>query len=371
MWTYVLTDLDGVEIGEIKNATSRTLSLALNRAATSSFTVRLDNPAVSALFAGDTMLKVYEGSTLRFRGNVVSTELATSGDEPPSVRVNAANPAWKLARRLLGLSKGGTKYEGDRAKIARKMINTLNTDTVTYATNPETGILLLEESKYEGGKGIYIAGPYRPALTCINDLAHTLDGFDWFISPLDNPSFPDKIGTFEATNKFGNSLTTVFEYGFGQKNVRAMNYIRDLNDLTNKVYHLPNDLETESVLARPETVFEDVTSMEYRGRYEGVADAFGITDKALREAWLEEVFRVRKNPRYVLSMTLDIDDGTGRVPQLGTDYWLGDTAKARAMLQGNLLFDGEVRIYGVDIEIAESGTSRVTPILLDEEGESL
>lgn len=379
MWTFVVTDLAGTEIGEVSNATSRSLSLGLSRAATASFTIRQDNELVAPLFAEDTLLKVYEDSTLRFHGNIVTNELSSSGGESPTIRLNAANPAWRLARRLTGLSAGGKAYSGDRAKSARKMINEANSgiETGTSVTNPHTGIKLLPEASYVAGSGSYIAGPYRSTLACINDLAHTLNGFDWYISPIEGETasttteggtwLTPLIGLFEANNAFGSDKELVLEYGYGQKNVRTMSYVRDLSDITNKAYHLPNDLSTESVLDEIDT-----PSVTARGRYESAADAFGITDTALREAWLDEVIRVRKNPRYVVSMTLDIDDGTGRVPKLGTDFWLGDLASARAVIQDTtVLFSGKVRIYGVEIEVAESGSATVTPILVDEEGEAL
>lgn len=379
MWTYIVTDLTGAEIGEVSNATARSLSLGLSRAATASFTIRQDNPLVGPLFSGDTLLKVYEDTTLRFHGNVITNELASSGGESPTIRLNAANPAWRLARRLTGLSPGGKNYTGDRAKSARKMINEANLGTETGPTtinNPHTGIKLLSEASYVAGSGTYTAGPYRSTLTCINDLAHTLNGFDWYIAPIEDEIAnitneagswdTPLIGLFEANNTFGSDKGLVLEYGYGQKNIRTMSYIRDLGDITNKAYHLPNDLSTESVLNEA-----SIPSITEHGRYESAADAFGITDTGLREAWLDEVIRVRRNPRYVVGMTLDIDDGTGRVPQLGTDYWLGDMAEARAVIGSSVLFSGKVRVYGVDIEIAESGSATVTPILLDEEGESL
>jgi hypothetical protein len=379
MWTYILTDLAGTEIGEVSNATTRSLSLGLNRAATASFTVRQDNPLVGSLFSTDTLLKVYEDTTLRFHGNVITNELSSSGGEAPTIRLNAANPAWRLARRLTGLSPGGKNYTGDRAKSARKMINEANLGTETgpaSINNPHTGIKLLSEASYIAGSGTYTAGPYRATLTCINDLAHTLNGFDWYIAPIEGETAVTSneagswttplIGLFEANNAYGADKGAVFEYGYGQKNIRTMSYIRDLGDITNKAFHLPNDLSTESVLNE-----FSVPSINEHGRYETAADAFGITDTGLREAWLDEVIRVRRNPRYVVGMTLDIDDGTGRVPQLGTDFWLGDLATARAVIGGTALFSGKVRVYGVEIEIAESGSSTMTPILLDEEGESL
>lgn len=376
MWTYILSELDGTEIGEVRDATSRSLSIGLNRAATSSFTIRGDNELAVPLFANDTLLQVWEDDTIRFNGPVISAELSGSGTETPSIAVSAADAAWRLSKRIVGQSTGGTAYTGDRAKTARKIINELQA-TPSLMVNPHTGIKLLSEASYVAASGNYTAGPYRPALTCINDLAHTLDGFDWYMAPLDGSevAFVEKkvggpsgyytplIAQFEANNAFGKASGAVFEYGSGQKNVRTINYTRDLNDTVNIAFHLPNDLATEAVSSE-----SDGASVLSRGRLEGLADAFGITDLALRSAWVKEFVRVKKNPRYVVSMTLDIDDGTGRVPKLGTDYWLGDVVTAVGAIAGTNLFSGEVRVYGVEISVNEQGMATTTPILLDEEG---
>jgi len=373
MWTFVLEDIKGKAINEVRNATDRNLSIGLNRPATSSFTIRPDNELMGPLFNEDTLLKVYEDANLRFRGNVTSSEFATSEGESASIRVNAADPAWKLTKRLLGLSSGGTTYSGEKAKIARKMINELNTDAATYPTNPHTGIKLLAESAYTSGSGTYIAGPYAPALSCINDLAHNLTGFDWYMKPIEGEFFGGGwvgplVAQFEANNAFGKDGGVVFEHGFGTHNVRSQNYTRDLSDLCNEAFHLPDDGFSEGGVVKN---YFDLTTMGVRGRYEQVADAFGLTDEGLRKAWLEEFIRVKKNPRQVVTMTLDTDDGTGRVPKLGTDYWLGDMVTARAVVQGTTLYNGKVRVYGVNVAVDENGVGQVTPVLLDEEGEAL
>lgn len=372
-WTFVTEDIKGKALGEVRNATDRTLSIGINRPATSGFTIRPDNELMGSLFNEDTLLKVYEDNILRFRGNVTSSEFATSDDGASSIRVNAADPAWKLTKRLLGLSSTGTTYTGEKAKSARKMINELNTDAATYPTNPHTGIKLLAEAAYVSGSGTYVAGPYAAALSCINDLAHNLTGFDWYMKPIEGEFFGGGwvgplVAQFEATNAFGVKSSAVFEHGFGTHNVNSQNFTRDLSDMCNMAFHLPDDGFTEGGTVK--NYFDNPTQTA-RGRYEQVADAFGLTDEALRKAWLEEFIRVKKNPRQVVTMTLDTDDGTGRVPKLGTDYWLGDMVQARAVVEGTTLYNGQVRVYGVNIAVNEAGTGIVTPVLVDEEGEAL
>lgn len=363
MWTYELCGLNGTAIGEVRNATQRTVSLAINRASTASFTVRTDNELLVPLFEDDTKLRVWRDKTLMYYGYVTSCELGENTGEPAQIKISSVDAAWKLSKRLAGKSAGGTKYEGDKAKSARKIISEVNGEG-------ESGVQLLAEAEYSAaGSGKYVAGPYKPVLSCVNDLAHGFDGFDWRMEPY-NGAPETKTATFIAKPTLGGTATAVFERGWGQKNVKQMSYVRDLTGLINRAFHLPDEgLEAVGAVVKEKN---DATSEGHRGRFEGIADGYGLTDSTLREKWLEEVIRVRKNPRFVVAMTLDVDDGTGRVPIYGTDFNLGDMVTARAVLNGNVnLFNGLARIYQVKFEIDEQGTDTVTPVLIDEEGESL
>lgn len=348
-------------LGEIRNATERQLTLGISRAATAQFSVRVDNPMFVELFREeDRKLQIYDGATLRFNGYITSSELG-DGNTAPTVKINAADAAWKLAHRLSGKSKAGTKYEGDKAKSARKIINELNGEA-------DSGVKVEAEGAYEaGGSGTYVAGPYKTTLACVNDLAHGFDGFDWRMEPY--IAEESKAGIFVAKTVIGSASNAVFERGYGQKNVRSISYVRDVNTMVNRAFHLPDQgLEAEGSEVKMKN---DAASEAFHGRFESIAEANGLSDSTLRERWLEEVIRVRKNPRYVVGMTLDYNDGTGRVPQYATDFNLGDTATARAVFNGETLFNGLVRIYQVRFEINEAGTATVTPVLVDEGGEEL
>jgi len=361
MWTFELCQLDGKRIGEVLNAKDRTVTLALNRASTASFSVRADNDLLVPLMAEDTKLRVYQDKELRYYGYVITSELAQDdGQLMPTVKITSADAAWKLSRRLTGKSSGGTAHSGDKAKTARKIINEVNGEG-------DSGVKLAAEGEYSAsGSGNYKAGPYKTALSCVNDLAHGFDGFDWRMEPyLAEPE--TKTGLFVAKPTIGVETKASFERGWGKKNVRSMNYVRDLSNLTNRAFHLPDDgVETEGSIVK---VKNDATSESYRGRFEAIADAYGLSDSTLREKWLEEVIRIKKNPRYVVAMTLDRADNEGRVPIYGTDFNLGDTATARAVFGNVTLFNGKVRIYQVRFDISESGAATTVPVLIDEGGE--
>lgn len=351
-WTYVLCKLDGTSIGELQNATERSLTIGLNRPAVASATITVTNELLPNLFGEDTILQVWEDKTLRFYGYVLTPELTAGEQMPGTVKLNAADPAWRLTRRVLGKSKGGTNFAGDKAESTKKMIDELN-------AAGETGIKT--QAVASGSSGTYVAGPYKEALTCINDLAHGFDGFDWYMSPVEGAE--PKLGLYEADPTFGEERkNTVFEFGWGQNNVRALTYMRDKSNLTNRAFHLPDEgLETGEALSK-----EDATSITAHGLYEEVTDGFGLVDTTLRNKWLEEVVRVKKNPRFVAGMTLDIQDDTGRVPQVGVDFWLGDIVQARAVVENMTLFNGKVRVYQIKFDINDNGIATITPILVEE-----
>lgn len=357
-WSFVLTALDGTPIGEILNASDRKVSLGLSRAATASFQIRAQNPRLLDLYQADSLLQVWQDSTLRFWGPVVSANYATNEDgSDPAIAVNAVSPAWRLANRLAGKSGSGTALSGDKADMAKTLIDTTNSES-------DTGIKTVSVSSES--TGTYTAGPYKPVLDCISELAHGLDGFDWYLRPTTGTS--GKIAEFVAGAVIGGTQKdTVFEYGVGRHNIRSMTFIRDLSGMMNRAYHIPD----EGADAPGATVIfkQNDASIAYRGLFEGPIDSLGLTDTTLREQWANANIEVRREPRLVVTMTPDIFDPEkpGRVPVFGTDYNIGDFVRARAVMYGTQLFDGYVRVFNVQIEVDDNGRAVAVPTLVDEE----
>lgn len=359
-WSFVLTDLDLNPIGEVLNAYDRGLTIGLSRSGSASFTVRPDNQLLVDVFAGDTLLQVWQGSTLRFWGPLVSAQYGVdeSGTNP-TVAINATSPAWRLALRLAGKSGAGTAYNGDKAATAKTIID---------VTNAENDTEILTTTVSCGSTGTYTAGPYKPVLTCISELANAFDGFDWYLTPLSDTA--GKIARFDAAANIGvQQDDTVFEYGVGRHNVRQITYLRDLGGIMNQAYHIPDAGAADPSGVKVAT---DATSITYRGLYESVVDSFGLVDATIRQNWVDENVAVRRDPRRVISMTPDFEDAgrPGRIPELGNDYFLGDFVHARGQIFDTQLFDGFVRVYAVSVSVDNNGTATVVPTLVDEDSEA-
>lgn len=370
MWRFRLMEFDGTHIDEIHDAMDRKFTGAINRPAKAEFKIRGDHTLAPRFFAKeDLLLEVWQDSAIRFNGYVTTGNYEDSDtSDAGTIAVNAVDSAWKLAKRLAGISTGGTKYEIDKAKAAYKIIKELENEAIYTLGYVETGIKTSAESAYSAsGSGIYTAGPYKSALVCINDLSNGFDGFDWRFEPLDGEH--PKLNLFVAQPTLGETKNVVLERGWGSKNVVNLSFLRDLAGSVNFPKHLPD----EGIDAEGATVVTayNLPSIEQRGRLEETADAYGLVDTTLRTKWVEEVARVRGNPRYVAGMKLARDDGTGRVPTPWVDFEPGDVVSARAVVASNTLFDGQARVYAIEVEVNDVGAATYTPILIDEEGDSL
>ena len=352
-WSFILTNLEGTPIGEIHNAGARALSMPMNGIATATCTVRPDNDLIHDLYHDDTLLQVWEDNELRFWGPVTSVDLGGLPGQP-SVNVGAADPGWRLSKRLGGKSSTGKAFTTtDKVTIAKTLIEEANSSN-------DTGIRY--ETTLSGVNASYTAGPYKPVIQCINDIASSLDGFDWRITPVHGEASPI-IGKFRAEEIMGTEKpNVVFEAGTGKKNIKSFGFMRDLNNLVNVAYHLSTEVFGTNVKA------EDATSIAHRGRFEELTDPNNLESTALREEWVKSVVEVRKNPRNIVSMTLGNDDDPN-TPDFWDDFRLGDIVTARAKLDdGSILFNGLVRIWKINVDIDSNGHGTVTPILVDEGG---
>src|SRR4051794_41167182 len=129
-WTYVLTDLLGNNIGEIRDATERTLTRALSAPATAGFKILATNPLLTDILgsgAGNN-LKVYRNNVLQFHGPILTAQLAAEdATATPTVVCTAADPAFRFERRVAGQSAAGTTFPGtDRLTVAESLISAAN-----------------------------------------------------------------------------------------------------------------------------------------------------------------------------------------------------------------------------------------------------
>jgi hypothetical protein len=345
---------------EIKQFGSFQFTRSLNKLATLSFQVRIDNPLGLSLSAADRYVKAYRNNVLVFVGPIISA-VETAERSTQTIAITCADAGWTLSKRLAGKSGTGTLFSTvtDRAQIAKTLIDTTNTEAAT-------GITTANYAQTAGSAITYKAGPYRKVLEAVQELGNALDGFDWRIHPVENwvngALSGVNIGAIQmAPVIYAQKPNAVFEYGPGTRsNVLSYSKARTRDGQANRVFHLGNDPAT------PNTGNNSAAQTTW-GLLEDVAQA-DITDATMRQKLVDEHVAVRGNPRDLISVTPHIDPGvTGRLPLPFVDYDVGDEITFRAVANKVVRFSGALRVYAINVTVdQETGFERVTLTLEDE-----
>lgn len=371
VWSFQLTDLNFLPLGEVLNAPTRSVVLPLNKVPTASLVVRLDNPLAPIMASGLGYIKAYRNAALQFFGPIVTAEIDATREDA-TLAVNAAGVAWNLAHRLAGKTVAGISFaSADRAVISKSLIDTANGEDETHIDTS------LVSPAYQSSNGTsisansataYAASPFKPISECLLDLAGTLDGFDWRVTPLENyvnnAVISQKIGRFEAYPVMGIAQPeAVFEWGTGRNNVVSFKRTLSRDTQANKVYNYTS--AGPDAPGAPTVVQTDATSITTWDLMEALAQA-DILDNTLRQRLVDEHVRVRKGPRQVVEFQPHLDDGRGRVPQYGTDFLVGDSLRGRICYNGSMILDAAVRCWGAQFDISSENQESITLTLSDD-----
>lgn len=357
MYEIVLTDRSFVPQGTLTQVSQFQFFRGLNKLATVSFRVPLENVHEERLATLDGYIKVYRTGALVYVGPIVSAE-ETADRETRSLAVTSADGAWILGKRVAGRSATGTLWTTatGRHVIAKALVDAANTDA-------ETGVDTAFYT-YSSGSAITHKVQYANLLAAIQDLSNALDGFDWLARPRENwvngALSGSKIANLQIATLIGTTQSNaVFEYGAGTRsNVLGYTLTRTRDQQANIVYHMtdPGNVVTGT----------NGAALTDWGRMADVISG-EFSDTAMRQSLVDEHVRVRGNPRVLIRFTPHIDPGVeGHVPQPFVDYDVGDTVTFRAVHAGVVRFAGTVRVYGIRVNIDPAGFERVELVVEDE-----
>lgn len=368
-WAFVLADSNFVPQGEILNASSRKVALPLSKLSTASFQVRMDNPLADQLMTTSGYIKCYRRPyggewSLQHFGPIVSSEMSGDRDKG-TISVNSVGAGWVLQKRLAGKSSTGVQFTvaTDRAQIAKVLIDVTNAENDTH----------IDTTLYTPSSGstvTYTAGPYKPVMDCITELATAIDGFDWYFNIIDNFSngvvTGNKIASFLAAPLLssGQKPDAAFEWGTGRNNIASFKWQVSRDTQANKVYH--NTSNGPDAPGFPTVSALDTDSISNWGLLEDLANA-DLLDNSMRQNLVNEHVKVRKNPRQVIEFTPHIDPyDSGRLPRYTTEWNVGDEVPARIGFHDVTKFDAFVRVYGVTFDINDLGIEQQTLSLVQE-----
>jgi len=395
VWSFVLTDRQGNSLGELRNATGRSIRFPLNRTPTFNFAIQADNPFATSLVNLDKILvKAYDDSTgsktLRFYGPVVGrdkTRNASGGVIP----ISAAGAQWRLDRRLIGQNIVGATFGTtslsllDRGEIMGRTIDALNAGestniwTVAGDTGIRRGTITASSSTYVTDQRYVAAGTFLAGLSA------SLDGPDWQIRPTEPVTDAQgvQIGLLDVSAAIGTSQPNVaFEYGTGQRNVAEWKDTGDATGLCNRAINIPSgwpDTATQQPL-----VWSDAAAIADRGLYEAAIPGELQSDD-LRLKLIQENVRVRKVPKRIIAFTPVAEDSSApieqrRVPRPFADYNVGDVVRFRAIERfpvtdtlGTVLTYSEsptvdllLRVFAIQIDLDDNGVAQTTVALQDD-----
>lgn len=346
MWKYVVTDLNGVALGEPR-AWQRRVSVGVARVYSAGFRTREIDPLWDAIAAGETMLKVYDsGGALRLYGPVVG-DVEEGRGNGVELRVAAADLAWRLAKRFIQKDStgAGKRYTAtDAGTIAYDVLAQANADG-------DTGIRAGNKDVFGGQTVTYV---WKQALAAIAELGALHGSYEWQLRYVDGT--PPSV-YLDLKAQVGNDVTADvwFEYGTGQRNCSGYTRTRSIDQLATDLWVVGADQAT-TVNA------SDADARTLYRRHEDVVSYGDITVTALLDALAAAHVAIRKRPRSIVGVSLF----PKTAPRFGVDWNVGDLVSCRVMARGKKRVDGTVRIWGADIEIDESGNERAQPILVPE-----
>ena len=363
-WSLLLADLAGVTKGEINNAGSRTLSFPFNRLWTGSFRVRLDHPLAPDLLAGDSLIKVYQQTSisttpaLRMVAEIVSVEEVASESDPGSLAVTFAEAGfWRLSHRLIGKSAAGYSQGTALAPVVRGSIasNVISTVNAERDTGVRIGTIADTATGY--------VGPwyYKPVSEAITELSATLDGFDFRFDPIEPATDAAglAVSRFRTAGAIGQTrANTVFEFGTGKRNIKNLKRQVSRDGLLTRGFHLPPGFPETS---DPVVSSENTPAIAARGLHEALVTS-DITVADLRAALVREHVTIRKQPRQIITF-----EPTSYGSEFFADYEVGDVVTARARVGNSTRFNALFRIYGVDVTINDTGLATYSLTLINSE----
>ena len=360
MWTAYLTDLFGNVLGPLLNAKGRKFTSPFLGVPTFSGIIRLDHPRANDLLTKDCLVKVYRGGVLALNGPVITAQ-EVGNPEGQSMAFVAASVLWRGQRRMVGKSKVGFAYGTganllDRSEIDRRVLQEINAEGYTGIS---------EGSIVASSDGSIGPDHFKPAAEIWADLAASFMGPEFFVRPTEptlgiagSGGWP-QLGLFDAKPLIGTAKPhLVFQYGgsnfSGQRpNVSEYERKRDLEGVATRVWHLPPGFPDGTTnLPRSK---QDTAAITARGLYDAVVDA-DLSTISVRDALLDEHLRIRKAQREIILFT----PVRNARPAPIADYNVGDQVRGRAFVGDKQRFDAMFRVWGIDVDILDSGDEDTT-----------
>lgn len=354
-WQFILTDLMGVPLGELRGASDRTVTVPLSRLTTASFKIPMWHPLADSLVTQETLLQCWRTDVtnvrrLVFNGPIRGVNEVTD-NTTQTVAATATGPYVKMGSRLLGMSKAGVKFPAsgtrDLGLIAHDILDIVNGQEFTGISKGN------HTASVSGATGQLFV---KNAAEAISELASGLNSFEYAVRPV-APTIVGglggwpQIGMLDVAPFIGGTmrLDAIYEYGTPRSNVSGYERAISREGLATKAWISVSgwpDSTTQDLLSRVDTPAQTA-----RGLYEVMVPDNGVLDDNLRQSILDYHVQARKQPRETVTFKIP----SNARPSALTDFEVGDFIRARAVVRGSTRFDAMFRVWGVTFNIDLNG----------------
>jgi hypothetical protein len=378
IWQLVVTDYGNdptppTQQGVLSRWSDLSGRILMNGVSTCSFAVSSKDPLFAWLRNNDALIKLYRKNldgtrTLLFHGPAWTLE-ETGAASGVSLRVNCVDPMYRLnkARTYGGFLAAISGTTEPRGTWAYAVLSELRGNTATgIAGSPRV-------------TNAWIPGdiqPLGPAALYGTDITINAEDYNtlwdvWTAGGLDWKFVPDEAALEEVPNMPTPGITTrmwdlgnpwiselmgvaascAFRYGHGSRNVVEYSRVKSYDTMA-----------TEAWTRRADgTIASSVVTPTHGGALSAHVPTDDIANLATVGQLLTEHTTVRSNPREVYTLTPKAGG-----PEFRRDFDLGDTFPFSAKIGDDMLFDGEVRCYGVELEVGAGGAAVTKPIVVNE-----
>lgn len=307
-----------------------------------------------ALGTGWGYILAYQNGTLRGVYETVSTDVGPrSGEGLPSVAIVGTESAYvRAANTLLDANKPYV-FPATAGQIGTRLATLIDAnpiwgliDQTSPAATPS-----VNPSTFEQGIDL---------LTLIQAFAWRGSGFDFMFLPQWTITGGFRtVGEFYAATTIGTTMTTNrFEFGAGTRaNLTEYSWKRLGGDHLGNGVFVPSNGSSDANAAGVKSATDGTSIGAYGLRTKWVTADF--EDATLRQSLADDHLLYRKQPRQILNITPNINDGSGLVPKPLVDYEPGTTVPVTIKDSGYTIIDANVRIYGIKLTLDKDGKETV------------
>jgi hypothetical protein len=359
-----------VVVGELVDARERVFNFTLNRPETISFQLPMEAPhAFDIMLQPDGLIVLTYNGTVKMVAEIQTLELV--GDQgAQSIAVTCQSSMWvRLAKALIGDTAAGRKGPTSATDQGTWLKSTVLSDynakvfsSVSVHTGIGTGGTTTASGNISGG-----VWRYKPYIELVQELSASTAGFDFwqeYVDPRTGSAGTALTGNIGIAPIKGTTKTNVvFEYGTAQPNAQGYRFLTDTTNMITRAVSLPPDFPDNRGLKV--VALNDATRAAVVGYRQELIDS-DLSIDTLRTGLAQEHLDIRKNPRRLFEITPYVQVDNKRVPEALVDYDTGDIIRGRVLDHDNILIDGNVRVYGIQIEVGDDGVQTDTLTLVSE-----